>query len=127
LGHTLVGQRVWDVRRALAVLRTVPDLKKVPLWLQGKRDMAGLVLYASLFEPDVARLDLWHLPASHRQGLTLLNVARYFDLPQALALAQPRPIRLYVKDDAEARNWQWAMELQKALGPETLKIRVVGD
>ena len=88
---------------------------------------AGLVLYASLFEPEVARLDLWHLPAPHRQGPTLLNVARTLDLPQALALAQPRPIRLYVRDEAEARNWRWALELQKALGAETLKIRTVGD
>src|SRR5262249_10160204 len=44
LGQTLDGQRVWDVRRALAVLRERPDLKGVPLWLQGKNDMAGIVL-----------------------------------------------------------------------------------
>jgi hypothetical protein len=46
-------------------------------------------------------------------------------MPQAVALAFPRPIRLYVKDDAEAKSWSWPLELQKALGQEYLKIRVV--
>jgi len=123
LGQTLDGQRVWDVRRALACLRTLADLKDVPLWLQGKNDMAGIVLYATLFEPDVARLDLWHPPASHRQGPIFLNVLRVLDMPQAVALAFPRKVRLYVKDDAEAKAWDWPMQLQKALGQEYLQIR----
>ncbi len=55
LGQTLDGQRVWDIRRAVAALRTVADVKGAPLWLQGKGDMAGLVLYAALFEPDIAQ------------------------------------------------------------------------
>jgi hypothetical protein len=127
LGQTLDGQRVWDIRRAVAALRGLPECKDVPLWLQGKGEAAGLVLYASLFEPDVARLDLWHPPASHAQGPIFLNVRRYLDMPQALALALPRPIRLYVKDEAEARAWQWPIELQRALGQECIKIRTVGD
>jgi dienelactone hydrolase len=127
LGQTLDGQRVWDVRRALACLRTVPDLKGVPLWLQGKNDMAGIALYASLFEPDVARLDLWHPPASHREGPIFLNVLRVLDMPQAVALAFPRKVRLYVKDDDEAKAWEWPMQLQKSLGQEHLQIRRVGD
>ncbi|MGH7221688.1 MAG: alpha/beta hydrolase family protein [Gemmataceae bacterium] len=127
LGQTLDGQRVWDVRRALACLRTVPDLKGVPLWLQGKNDMAGIALYASLFEPDVVRLDLWHPTASHRQGPIFLNVLRVLDMPQAVALAFPRKVRLYVKDDSEAKVWDWPMRLQKALGQDYLQIRRVGE
>jgi hypothetical protein len=127
LGQTLDGQRVWDVRRSLACLRTVPDLKGVPLWLQGKNDMAGIALYASLFEPDVARLDLWHPPASHRQGPIFLNVLRVLDMPQAVTLAFPRKVRLYVKDDAEAKAWDWSIQLQKALGRDYLLIRRVAE
>ena len=99
----------------------------MPLWLQGKHDMAGIALYAALFEPDVARLDLWHLPASHRDGPTFLNVRKYLDTPQALALAVPRPVKLYVKDEAAAKAWAWPLELQKALGTESIQVRVVGD
>ena len=127
IGQTLDGQRVWDVRRAITALRLAPDLKGVPLWLQGKGEMAGIALYAALFEPDVARLDLWHPPASHRQGPTFLNVRRILDLPQAVALAFPRPVRLYVKDEAEAKEFAWPLQLQQALGQESLKIRPVGD
>jgi hypothetical protein len=122
LGQTLEGQRVWDVRRAMEVLRRVPAVNGVPLSLQGKGDMAGIVLYAALFEPDVASLDLWHPTPSHRQGPILLNVLRILDMPQALALAFPRPVRLHVKDEAETRAWDWPMRLQQALGEEYLKI-----
>jgi dienelactone hydrolase len=127
LGQTLEGQRVWDVRRALACLRTVADLKGVPMWLQGKNDMAGIVLYAALFEPDVARLDLWHPPRSHRHGPIFLNVLRVLDMPQAVALGFPRKVRLYVKDEAEAKAWDWPLQLQKALGEDYLQIRQVGE
>jgi dienelactone hydrolase len=127
IGQTLDGQRVWDVRRALACLRTVSELKSVPLWLQAKKEMAGIALYASLFEPDVARLDLWHMPPSHRQGPIFLNVLRVLDAPQAVALALPRKVRLYVKDDAEAKAWEWPMQLQKKMGREDIQIRRVSD
>jgi hypothetical protein len=127
LGQTLDGQRVWDVRRGLEVLRGVPELKGAPLWLQGTGNMAGVVLYAALFEPDVARLDLWHPPATHRQGPIFLNVRRVLDMPQAVALAFPRSVVVYVKDDAEAKTWEWPLQLQKALGKEHLKIRKIQD
>ncbi|HJZ94575.1 MAG TPA: prolyl oligopeptidase family serine peptidase [Gemmataceae bacterium] len=127
VGQTLDGMRVWDVRRAFQSIRANPELKGVPVWLQGKRDLAGVALYAALYEPDVARLDLWHLPASHKDGPTLLNVRKYLDTPQALALAMPKPVKLYVKDEAAARAWAWPLELQKALGTESLQVRVVGE
>jgi dienelactone hydrolase len=126
VGQTLDGQRVWDVRRAMAVLRGASDLKGAPLWLQGKRDMAGIALYAALFEPDVARLDLWDLPASHRDGPTFLNIRKYLDTPQAVALALPRQVKLYVKGSG-AKAWEWPLRLQKALGGNSLQIRTVAD
>ena len=82
VGQTLDGMRVWDVRRAFQTLKVNADLKGVPLWLQCKQEMAGIALYAAMFEPDVARLDLWHLPASHKEGPTFLNVRKYLDTPQ---------------------------------------------
>ena len=126
LGETLDGQRVWDVRRGLACLRTIGDLKGVPLWLEGKGEMAGIVLYAGIFEPDVARIDLWHPPASHQHGPIFLNVRRHLDMPQALALAFPKKLRVYVEDDTEAHNWDWPLQLQKELEKDYLQIRKVG-
>ena len=127
VGQTLDGMRVWDVRRAFQALKANPELKGVPLWLQGKHDMAGIALYAAIFEPDVARLDLWRLPASHQAGPIFLNIRKYMDTPQGLALAMPHPIKLYVKDAAEAKAWAWPLELQKALGKQSVQVRVVGE
>ena len=81
----------------------------------------------ALFAPDVVRLDLWHPPATHRQGPTFLNVLRVLDMPQALALALPRQVKLYVKDDAEAKAWDWAMQLQQALGEKGIQVRRVAE
>jgi hypothetical protein len=127
IGQTLDGQRVWDVRRALTALRSLPEMNSVPLWLQGDREMAGIVLYSALFEPDVARLDLWHLPSSHRQGPTFLSVLRYLDIPQAVALAFPRTIHIYTKEGASGSSWKWPLQLQDLLGAEYLKVHRVGE
>ena len=123
IGQTLDGQRVWDVRRAVACLQSVKDSKGVPLTLQGKGDMAGVAVYAALIESGVSALDLWQLPASHRQGPTLLNVLTVLDMPQAVALLLPRKITLQVKDEEAAKAWDWPVRLQRALGVEGLKIR----
>ena len=61
-----------------------------------------------------------------QDGPTFLNIRKYMDSPQALALAMPHPIKLYVKDAAEAKAWIWPLELQKALGKETIQVRTVG-
>src|SRR5262249_32856187 len=107
----------------LAVLRGLPDLKGVPVGVQGSGDMAGVVLYAALFEPDVSRVELWHLPASHRSGPIFLNVRRFLDTPQAVALALPRSVPVDVRDADEGKAGGWPLGLQKALGGESLKVR----
>jgi len=114
LGQTVDGMRVWDARRAIATLRSLDSIKGVPMGLRGEGQMAGIALYASLFESDIARLDLWHLPHSHRNGPTFLNVLRYLDIPQALAMATERSqIQLYQKDDFQ---WQFPQAVSKTLG-----------
>jgi dienelactone hydrolase len=125
LGQTADGMRVWDIRRGIRTLRTVDSMSGVPMRLQGERRMAGLVLYASLFEPDIVRLDLWHLPSSHRDGPTFLNVLRYLDVPQAVAMAAERSrIRLYQKDDS---GWQFPRAVAGKFGwsEEQFQVRTV--
>jgi hypothetical protein len=121
LGQTLDGQRVWDVRRALAVLRARDDLKGAEFWLSGEGDMAGVALYAAIFEPDVARLTLGGLSPTHRQGPTFLNVRRVLDTPQALALLYPRKVSLRVTTAAK-KSWDWALQFDKMCGGDWLEI-----
>ena len=122
LGQTLDGMRVWDVRRASQAMAAIAGMKDVPLWLQGERQMAGISLYAALFEPRVKRLDLYALPVSHRDGPIFLNVLRYLDLPQAVAMAAEKTqVRIY--EDSPER-WSYAAEVAKRLGWDKKQLQV---
>lgn len=113
LGQTLEGMQVWDARRAIQALRTIPSLAKPPLWLQSDRRMAGVALYASLFEDHIARLDLHDLPASHVDGPHLLNVLKTLDLPTTLALAAERSqVLLY---NSKLGLAEYAQQVSKSL------------
>ena len=87
LGQTLDGMRAWDVRRAVQALGRIDATRDRPAVLAGRGTMAGIALYAALFEPDVERLELRDVPDSHRQGPIFLNVLRFLDMPQALKMA----------------------------------------
>src|SRR5262249_20846654 len=113
LGQTLDGQRVWDVRRGLAALQTLADFKGVPVWLAGHGDMAGVALYAGIFEPAVVELAVVRLPPSHQQGPIFLNVRRLLDTPQAVSLMFPRKVTIFERDDAGAKPWAWPLQLDK--------------
>jgi dienelactone hydrolase len=114
LGQTWDGMQVWDVRRAIQAVRTLDTTKDSPLWLQAERTMAGVAVYASLFEPDIARLDLHSPPLTHRDGPYLLNVSRYLDLPQSMAIAaENSQVVVY---QASQEGWEWPAEVVKKLG-----------
>ncbi|MFO0877184.1 MAG: prolyl oligopeptidase family serine peptidase [Gemmataceae bacterium] len=126
LGQTLEGQQIWDVRRAVQAMRSVTDLREVSLTLQGKGTMAVVALYALLFEPSVQGVEMWHPPATHRQGPPLMNVLTILDLPQAVGLALPRSVRLHVQPDAQA-GWTWAMQLARLLDEKRLQLRLSAE
>ena len=117
LGQTLDGMRVWDVRRAVQALRQVDGMKAVPLSMQGVGTMAGIVLYASLFEPAVKHLDLSSLPKTHRQGPIFLNVLRFLDVPQAVAMAIERSdVHLYSFEQPDKQAWQYPLGVDRKFG-----------
>jgi cephalosporin-C deacetylase-like acetyl esterase len=123
LGQTLDAMRVWDVRRAIQTLRKIDFATGVPVTLHGRGQIAGIALYASLFEPDIARLELWHPPRSHRDGPIFLNVLRYLDVPQAVAMAaQHSQVRIYQRDDF---GWSFPQSVQKSLGWPEGRFQIV--
>jgi hypothetical protein len=127
LGQTEDGQRVWDVRRAVSTLRGVPEFRASKLTLHGQRASAGIALYAGLYEPEVAAFDLWHMPWTHHEAPIFLNVLRVLDAPQAVALALPRNVTLHVKAKEDRAPWEWPLALQKSLGLEGLRVKVIGE
>src|SRR5208283_4755259 len=82
LGQTLDGMRVWDIRRAVQVLSSLPGMDAAKIKLHAEGAMGVNALYAALFEPAVRKLDLVDLPQSQVQGPDYLNVLKITDIPQ---------------------------------------------
>jgi dienelactone hydrolase len=124
LGQTLDQMRVWEVVLAMEIASTISAWKDTPLWLQSHRSMGGVVLYAAAFQKDLkpARLDLYDLPKSHRDGPNFLNVSRYLDMPQAVAMAAERSkVVLYQDDDA---GWEYPQAVAAKLGWDAKQIQI---
>jgi len=122
LGQTRDGMRVWDVARAAAAVRSIAGKKDVALQMRGQRQMAGVALYASLFTPGVTQLDLWHLSKSHHDGPIFLNVLRFLDVPQAVALAAERSNVSLHQDDAS--GWEYPLQVATKLGWEKIWMQI---
>ena len=110
------------MRRAAQTLRNTSGLADVPLWLQSQRQMAGVTLYAALFTPEVARLDLHELPTSHRDGPYFLNVTRFLDIPQALAMAAERSRVALYSDNP--REWEYPQQVGRVLGWSEKQLQI---
>jgi hypothetical protein len=116
LGESLESMQAWDVRRAIQAVTTVTGHNnETKTTLQATGRMAGVSLYATLFQNGVAELHLTHLPSSHRDGPYFFNVSRICDIPQiALVVANQTPLFLYDVDDDgfkhatdSARHMDW--------------------
>ena len=106
----------------MQTLRLIEGFAKTQTWLQGEREMSGIVLYASLFEPDIHRLDLWNLPGSHRSGPDFLNVLRVLDIPQAVTLAAEKSkVRIY---QPTAEGWEHPKAVAAKLGWDAKQVQV---
>jgi hypothetical protein len=126
LGQTLEEMQMYDVRRAIETAHALPGLETTPLWLQGHRTMAGITLYASLFEsalfkPEIKRLDLYELAKTQREGPTFLNVSRYLDMPQAVALAAERS-QVVIYEDEE--GWDYPQSVAEKLGWDAKRVQI---
>lgn len=113
LGQTLDGMRVWDVRRAIQALRTIDGLGKVPFSLVADRGMAGIALYAALFEPNIDALEVHDLAKSHRTGPDFLNVLRFLDTPQTVAMVAGKS-RVGI-DQKGDDGWEFPLAVAKKL------------
>ena len=122
LGQTLDGMQVWDVRRAIAAVASYERTRGAAITLAGRGVMAGVALYAAMFEPDVGELVLDRLPATHRNGPILLNVSRTLEMPQAVAIvAEHARVRLL---DAAPADWEYPSRVAPRLGWKTDQLQV---
>jgi len=150
LGQTLPGMQVWDVRRALQVLRHSEEgkapnrpaeegLPRREIVLRGSRAMSTVALYAAIFEPGVTRLELTQLPPSHQvlpaehaeiprndprgnpPPTEFYNVLRVLDVPQAVALAAEKmPVRLF---EVVPMGWEYPQSVGAMLSGDPQRVQ----
>ncbi len=114
LGQTLDGMRVWDVRRAIQTIRGIKGFENLPLSVAASGELTGVALYAALFEPNISTVELRGLSTSHRDGPYFLNVLRFLDIPQTVAMVGERS-HVFLHQDNEA-DWQYPLAAADKLG-----------
>ena len=110
MGRTLIGERVWDVSRAIDLLETMPeviDTKKI--LLTGQSGGGTATYYTACMEPRITmampccsicsyqRSILWR---QHCVCNYIPNIAKYVDMGDLACLIAPRPLAIIagVKD-----------------------------
>ncbi len=114
IGQTTDSMRVWDIRRAIAALRATGLPGDARVHLTASRKQAVNALYASLFINSLAAMEMASPSVSHLNGPDYLNVLRFLDIPQALAMAAERqPVKLSATDPD---RWSWTTQTAQRLG-----------
>jgi hypothetical protein len=124
LGQTLDSMRVWDVRCGIQAARLLPErLGKLPISLRADGAMGVNTLYAVLFEPEVNELEVTRIPESHCYGPDYLNVLRFMDIPQAVAMvADTTSVRLQA---AAAEAWNYPIAIGALAGWPAGRLRIL--
>lgn len=86
MGTTLESIQVYELMRAVELVRTLPNADAARVTITGKGEMAVNALYAALLDGRVQRVILQSPTASHRVGPHYLAVLRYTDIPEVAAL-----------------------------------------
>jgi len=89
-GTTIESMQVYELLRAIELLRSVPEVDPAGLILTGKGEMGINAMYAALLDGRVSRVILHSPPPSHRQGPHYLGVLRYTDIAGVAAVLQDK-------------------------------------
>lgn len=92
LGRTVDEMRLYDVLCAVDYASSHPSFDGSELTVVGKGEQGLLGVYAALLDERITRVILHSPPLSHKNGPTFLNILRYTDIPQVLAMLAPREI-----------------------------------
>jgi dienelactone hydrolase len=122
-GTTIDEGRIWDVRRATSAVRTLLG-DESQLTIAGQGPAAAIALYAGLFEPSIGDFDLQDLPADPHQGPVLIGIQRVLTMPEAVALALPRVVRLRGGDSAA---WSWTAAVSRLYESPSEPLRLSQD
>lgn len=101
LGRTLIGERVWDISRAVDLLETFPEIDAKKILLTGNSGGGTAAYYAACIEPRITMT----VPSSsvcsfghsivgkrHCSCNYIPGIAKYFDMGDLACLIAPRPL-----------------------------------
>jgi cephalosporin-C deacetylase-like acetyl esterase len=112
LGNPVIGQRVWDILRAVDYLRSRPDVDAAPVRILGKGSSGLAALMAAVLDDRVGSVFLLQAPCSYfsvveseEYSLTLdwfvPGILQHFDVPDIAAAMTPRPVWIVDAVDAQ--------------------------
>jgi cephalosporin-C deacetylase-like acetyl esterase len=116
-GTTIESMQVFELMRAIALLRGLPEIDGARIAVTGKAEMGINAMYAALLDGKVSRVVLHSPTASHRLGPHYLGVLRYTDVAWTAAAMQDR-IRVFGEAPAELSG-----VARRCVGPVTECLR----
>jgi len=122
LGTSLETMQAWDVRRAIAAIRTIEQPKLNTLLLSGDAETSGTCLLASLFESGIGRMVLRLRGTTPGNSTTILNVDKVLSEPLLVALAADRCTLAITVDDDD--DWSYLREVAAKLGWDSQRFQM---
>jgi cephalosporin-C deacetylase-like acetyl esterase len=92
LGRTLDDMRLYDILCAVDYITGHQSYDGNGVTVVGKGASGILGAYAALLDPRITRVILFAPTLTHENGPVFLNVLRYTDIPQTLAMLAPREV-----------------------------------
>ena len=128
IGRTLIGERVWDISRAIDMLETMPeiiDAKKI--LLTGNSGGGTATYYAACMEPRITMAVPSCSVCSYKNSIVwrrhcacnyIPNIAKYLDMGELACLIAPRPLVLV----AGVEDWGFHIDGSREVAEVARKI-----
>lgn len=108
LGRTSLGEKILDLRAALAALRSFPETRDSPVWVLGNSGGGTLAWYFAAVEPAIEGLVLGSCFSTFASSLGAVDhccdnylpgALCWFDFPDLALLVAPRPLVVVQGED----------------------------
>ncbi|MFC1508572.1 hypothetical protein ACFL60_02670 [Candidatus Omnitrophota bacterium] len=98
LGRTVDDMRLYDVLCAIDYIAMLPSFDGRSFTVVGRGMQGILGAYAALLDKRVSRVILHTPTTTHKTSPIFLNILRYTDIPQTLAMLAPRELVFLTQD-----------------------------
>jgi len=101
LGRTMIGERVWDVSRAIDAISEFPEIDKERIGCMGNSGGGTITYFAACLEPRIKAIMPSCYVCTFRESIGKIDhcecnyipgFLKYFDLPDLACLIAPRPL-----------------------------------